>query len=164
MVHGERGGITYIDLIQGNIERLGEALLGVGVGLVLLLVVRFEDVVLLLGQARLDVTRHLLGQAGIGVVEARLCRRIRWYAVLTLEVRMWVGVGVVSVDVLGSNEGHAQCRCGRRAATTKGGCARALGFGRAVQVVARSANLRCVPGVDVDATSRQHQFRVPGRS
>lgn len=52
-------GSTYIDLVQRDIERLSKALLRVGARLVLLLKMRLQDVVLLLGQARLDVARHL---------------------------------------------------------------------------------------------------------
>lgn len=53
---------AYVNLLEGHAERLGEALLGGGAWLVLLLEVGFEDVMLLFGQARLDFLADRVGR------------------------------------------------------------------------------------------------------
>lgn len=63
--HVGRKRAAHVDLVEGHAEGNGVLLLDAGAGLVLLLEVVLEDIVLLLGQARLDVCRRT---GGPGVV------------------------------------------------------------------------------------------------
>jgi hypothetical protein len=53
--------LTYVDLVHRDSETLGKSLLSAGARLVLVLEVGFEDIMLLLCEARLDVGTGMRG-------------------------------------------------------------------------------------------------------
>ena len=69
------GSWTDVNLVQGNAEVVGEALLRAGAGLVVLLEVALEDVMLLLGPVRrIGVSSGLLRRHSDGLTDVALRR------------------------------------------------------------------------------------------
>ena len=101
---------TYVDLVEGDPQRLGEAFLCLCIRLVLSLVMRFENVVLLLGQTRLDVYSEagqmmremmMLGMVSIHV-------RVAEVVMIAILHRISTEVWMTQIDVM-----IVVCICGR---------------------------------------------------
>lgn len=76
---------TYIHLVQGDIQGLCEILLCIGVWFILLLEVRFQDVMLLLCKTRLDVARY-----GPGIIVIHVWRLFG--VVIAVSVGAWESI------------------------------------------------------------------------
>lgn len=98
---------THIDLVQRDAQRLCKALFRLRIGLVLLLVVVFENIVLLLGQSWFHVdskTGKMVGICSVMlVIEVRLCVVMigKW---IRLSAEMWIA----EIDVV-----IVVCICGK---------------------------------------------------
>jgi len=61
--------VTYIHFVQGDIQRLGKTFLGAGIGFRLFIVMRLEDIMLLLGKPGFYVASDLVlcGSGNVGI-------------------------------------------------------------------------------------------------